>query len=68
MSVNPFYLYSYHFLNVFINSFFHYFSGQKREGFCQLLQQLKNKHSAKPDPDMITVFVGTWNMGKNSLA
>ncbi|KAG7267152.1 hypothetical protein CRUP_031863, partial [Coryphaenoides rupestris] len=36
---------------------------KKREGFCQLLQQLKNKHSAKPDPDMITVFVGTWNMG-----
>uniref|UniRef100_A0A8C7Z002 phosphatidylinositol-3,4,5-trisphosphate 5-phosphatase n=1 Tax=Oryzias sinensis TaxID=183150 RepID=A0A8C7Z002_9TELE len=36
---------------------------KKREGFCQLLQQLKNKHSEKPEPDMITVFVGTWNMG-----
>ncbi|XP_033936620.1 phosphatidylinositol 3,4,5-trisphosphate 5-phosphatase 1 isoform X1 [Pseudochaenichthys georgianus] len=35
----------------------------KREGFCQLLQQMKNKHSEKPEPDMITVFVGTWNMG-----
>uniref|UniRef100_A0A8C2B7T8 phosphatidylinositol-3,4,5-trisphosphate 5-phosphatase n=1 Tax=Cyprinus carpio TaxID=7962 RepID=A0A8C2B7T8_CYPCA len=35
----------------------------KREGFCQLLQQMKNKHSGKPEPDMITIFVGTWNMG-----
>ncbi|CAL8344474.1 phosphatidylinositol 3,4,5-trisphosphate 5-phosphatase 1 isoform X3 [Gadus morhua] len=40
-----------------------FYDTKKREGFCQLLQQLKNKHSAKPDPDMITVFVGTWNMG-----
>ncbi|KAG7267147.1 hypothetical protein CRUP_031858, partial [Coryphaenoides rupestris] len=40
-----------------------FYDAKKREGFCQLLQQLKNKHSAKPDPDMITVFVGTWNMG-----
>ncbi|KAM6963111.1 phosphatidylinositol 3,4,5-trisphosphate 5-phosphatase 1 [Aplochiton taeniatus] len=36
---------------------------KKREGFCQLLQQMKNKHSGKPEPDMITVFAGTWNMG-----
>ncbi|XP_022615006.1 phosphatidylinositol 3,4,5-trisphosphate 5-phosphatase 1 [Seriola dumerili] len=36
---------------------------KKREGFCQLLQQMKNKHSEKPEPDMITVFIGTWNMG-----
>uniref|UniRef100_A0A4W4EG02 phosphatidylinositol-3,4,5-trisphosphate 5-phosphatase n=1 Tax=Electrophorus electricus TaxID=8005 RepID=A0A4W4EG02_ELEEL len=36
---------------------------KKREGFCQLLQQMKNKHSGKPEPDMISVFVGTWNMG-----
>ncbi|XP_077572999.1 phosphatidylinositol 3,4,5-trisphosphate 5-phosphatase 1 [Stigmatopora nigra] len=39
---------------------------KKREGFCQLLQQMKNKHSGKPEPDMITVFVGTWNMGNAS--
>ncbi|XP_054458554.1 phosphatidylinositol 3,4,5-trisphosphate 5-phosphatase 1 [Anoplopoma fimbria] len=39
---------------------------KKREGFCQLLQQMKNKHSEKPEPDMITVFVGTWNMGNAS--
>ncbi|KAJ8277064.1 hypothetical protein GJAV_G00071080 [Gymnothorax javanicus] len=36
---------------------------KKREGFCQLLQQMKNKHSNKPEPDMITIFIGTWNMG-----
>ncbi|XP_041913737.1 phosphatidylinositol 3,4,5-trisphosphate 5-phosphatase 1 [Alosa sapidissima] len=36
---------------------------KKREGFCQLLQQMKNKHSGKAEPDMITIFVGTWNMG-----
>ncbi|KAJ8375173.1 hypothetical protein SKAU_G00057530 [Synaphobranchus kaupii] len=36
---------------------------KKREGFCQLLQQMKNKHSDKPEPDMITIFIGTWNMG-----
>ncbi|XP_036426263.1 phosphatidylinositol 3,4,5-trisphosphate 5-phosphatase 1 isoform X1 [Colossoma macropomum] len=36
---------------------------KKREGFSQLLQQMKNKHSGKPEPDMISVFVGTWNMG-----
>uniref|UniRef100_A0A3P8UV30 phosphatidylinositol-3,4,5-trisphosphate 5-phosphatase n=1 Tax=Cynoglossus semilaevis TaxID=244447 RepID=A0A3P8UV30_CYNSE len=39
---------------------------KKREGFCQLLQQMKNKHSEKPEPDMISVFVGTWNMGNAS--
>ncbi|XP_043926521.1 phosphatidylinositol 3,4,5-trisphosphate 5-phosphatase 1 isoform X2 [Protopterus annectens] len=36
---------------------------KKREGFCQLLQLMKNKHSGKPEPDMITLFIGTWNMG-----
>ncbi|XP_030072015.1 phosphatidylinositol 3,4,5-trisphosphate 5-phosphatase 1 [Microcaecilia unicolor] len=36
---------------------------KKREGFCQLLQQMKNKHSGQPEPDMITIFIGTWNMG-----
>lgn len=41
---------------------------KKREGFCQLLQQMKNKHSEKPEPDMITVFVGTWNMGKERFS
>ncbi|TWW57480.1 phosphatidylinositol 3,4,5-trisphosphate 5-phosphatase 1 [Takifugu flavidus] len=41
-------------------------NAKKREGFCQLLQQMKNKHSEKLEPDMITVFVGTWNMGNAS--
>uniref|UniRef100_W5UIG7 phosphatidylinositol-3,4,5-trisphosphate 5-phosphatase n=1 Tax=Ictalurus punctatus TaxID=7998 RepID=W5UIG7_ICTPU len=39
---------------------------KKREGFCQLLQQMKNKHSDKAEPDMISLFVGTWNMGNAS--
>lgn len=36
---------------------------KKREGFCQLLQQMKNKHSDQLEPDMLTIFTGTWNMG-----
>ena len=24
---------------------------------------MKNKHSEQPEPDMITIFIGTWNMG-----
>lgn len=37
---------------------------QKREAFCQLLQLMKNKHSKQDEPDMISVFIGTWNMGE----
>lgn len=37
---------------------------QKREAFCQLLQLMKNKHSNQDEPDMISIFVGTWNMGQ----
>ncbi|XP_068136794.1 phosphatidylinositol 3,4,5-trisphosphate 5-phosphatase 1 isoform X2 [Hyperolius riggenbachi] len=36
---------------------------KKREGFCQLLQEMKNKHSDQLEPDMLTIFIGTWNMG-----
>ncbi|XP_041125843.1 LOW QUALITY PROTEIN: phosphatidylinositol 3,4,5-trisphosphate 5-phosphatase 1-like [Polyodon spathula] len=36
---------------------------KKREGFCQLFQQMKNKHSDKSVPDMITIFIGTWKLG-----
>ncbi|KAM4695186.1 phosphatidylinositol 3,4,5-trisphosphate 5-phosphatase 1 [Discoglossus pictus] len=36
---------------------------KKREGFCQVLQQMKNKHSDQLEPDMLTIFTGTWNMG-----
>ncbi|XP_063061086.1 phosphatidylinositol 3,4,5-trisphosphate 5-phosphatase 2A [Engraulis encrasicolus] len=38
-------------------------SAKKREAFCQLLQLMKNKHSDQDEPDMISVFIGTWNMG-----
>lgn len=37
---------------------------QKREAFCQLLQLMKNKHSHQDEPDMISIFIGTWNMGE----
>uniref|UniRef100_A0A8C7FVJ8 phosphatidylinositol-3,4,5-trisphosphate 5-phosphatase n=1 Tax=Oncorhynchus kisutch TaxID=8019 RepID=A0A8C7FVJ8_ONCKI len=35
----------------------------KREAFCQLLQLMKNKHSNQDEPDMISIYIGTWNMG-----
>ncbi|XP_031716880.1 phosphatidylinositol 3,4,5-trisphosphate 5-phosphatase 2A isoform X1 [Anarrhichthys ocellatus] len=38
-------------------------SAKKREAFCQLLQLMKNKHSNQDEPDMISIFMGTWNMG-----
>ncbi|KAG8137146.1 putative Phosphatidylinositol-345-trisphosphate 5-phosphatase 2-like protein, partial [Naja naja] len=37
---------------------------EKREAFCQLLQLMKNRHSSQDEPDMISVFIGTWNMGE----
>uniref|UniRef100_A0A8B9PW77 phosphatidylinositol-3,4,5-trisphosphate 5-phosphatase n=1 Tax=Apteryx owenii TaxID=8824 RepID=A0A8B9PW77_APTOW len=37
---------------------------QKREAFCQLLQLMKIQHSNLDEPDLISVYVGTWNMGK----
>ncbi|KAG7226037.1 hypothetical protein INR49_018647 [Caranx melampygus] len=37
-------------------------SQRKREAFCQLLQLMKNKHSNQDEPDMISIFIGTWNM------
>uniref|UniRef100_A0A674C6N9 phosphatidylinositol-3,4,5-trisphosphate 5-phosphatase n=1 Tax=Salmo trutta TaxID=8032 RepID=A0A674C6N9_SALTR len=36
---------------------------QKREAFCQLLQLMKTRHSRLSEPDVISVFVGSWNMG-----
>uniref|UniRef100_A0A8C5ESR4 phosphatidylinositol-3,4,5-trisphosphate 5-phosphatase n=1 Tax=Gouania willdenowi TaxID=441366 RepID=A0A8C5ESR4_GOUWI len=38
-------------------------SAKKREAFCQLLQLMKNKHSNQDEPDMISIFIGTFNMG-----
>ncbi|XP_059201429.1 inositol polyphosphate phosphatase-like 1b [Centropristis striata] len=38
-------------------------SARKRDAFCQLLQLMKSRHSQLSEPDVISVFVGTWNMG-----
>uniref|UniRef100_A0A8C8EHV0 phosphatidylinositol-3,4,5-trisphosphate 5-phosphatase n=1 Tax=Oncorhynchus tshawytscha TaxID=74940 RepID=A0A8C8EHV0_ONCTS len=38
-------------------------SARKREAFCQLLQLMKTRHSRLSEPDLISVFVGSWNMG-----
>ncbi|XP_033991911.1 inositol polyphosphate phosphatase-like 1b [Trematomus bernacchii] len=38
-------------------------SARKRDAFCQLLQLMKTRHSHLSEPDVISVFVGTWNMG-----
>ncbi|KAK6298407.1 hypothetical protein J4Q44_G00314620 [Coregonus suidteri] len=38
-------------------------NARKREAFCQLLQLMKTKHSHLSEPDVISVFVGSWNMG-----
>ncbi|XP_046706213.1 inositol polyphosphate phosphatase-like 1b isoform X3 [Silurus meridionalis] len=38
-------------------------SFKKREAFCQLLQLMKSTNSQQNEPDAISVFVGTWNMG-----
>ncbi|XP_020308552.1 phosphatidylinositol 3,4,5-trisphosphate 5-phosphatase 2B [Oncorhynchus kisutch] len=38
-------------------------SARKREAFCQLLQLMKTRHSHLSEPDVISVFVGSWNMG-----
>ncbi|XP_053564761.1 phosphatidylinositol 3,4,5-trisphosphate 5-phosphatase 2 [Bombina bombina] len=42
---------------------FIFLNARKREAFCQLLQLMKNKHSNQDEPDMISVFIGSWNMG-----
>ncbi|XP_065545575.1 phosphatidylinositol 3,4,5-trisphosphate 5-phosphatase 2-like isoform X2 [Lathamus discolor] len=38
-------------------------SARKREAFCQLLQLMKIQHSNLAEPDLVSVYVGTWNMG-----
>ncbi|KAM8733026.1 inositol polyphosphate phosphatase-like 1b [Acanthopagrus schlegelii] len=38
-------------------------SVRKRDAFCQLLQLMKTRHSQLSEPDVVSVFVGTWNMG-----
>lgn len=41
---------------------------QKCDAFCQLLQLMKARHSQLTEPDMVSVFVGTWNMGEHELS
>uniref|UniRef100_K7FW42 phosphatidylinositol-3,4,5-trisphosphate 5-phosphatase n=1 Tax=Pelodiscus sinensis TaxID=13735 RepID=K7FW42_PELSI len=38
-------------------------NARKREAFCQLLQLMKIQHSNLDEPDLISVYIGTWNMG-----
>ncbi|XP_064185266.1 inositol polyphosphate phosphatase-like 1b [Anguilla rostrata] len=38
-------------------------STRKRDAFCLLLQLMKTRHSKLSEPDLISVFVGSWNMG-----
>ncbi|XP_074003273.1 phosphatidylinositol 3,4,5-trisphosphate 5-phosphatase 2-like [Numenius arquata] len=38
-------------------------NARKREAFCQLLQLMKIQHSKLDEPDLISVYIGTWNMG-----
>ncbi|TMS17460.1 Phosphatidylinositol 3,4,5-trisphosphate 5-phosphatase 2B [Larimichthys crocea] len=38
-------------------------SVRKRDAFCQLFQLMKTRHSQLSEPDVVSVFVGTWNMG-----
>ncbi|KAM9833080.1 inositol polyphosphate phosphatase-like 1b isoform X1 [Syngnathus typhle] len=38
-------------------------STRKCHSFCQLIQLMKTRHSELSEPDVISVFVGTWNMG-----
>uniref|UniRef100_A0A3P9NXA4 phosphatidylinositol-3,4,5-trisphosphate 5-phosphatase n=1 Tax=Poecilia reticulata TaxID=8081 RepID=A0A3P9NXA4_POERE len=38
-------------------------SARKCDSFCQLLLLMKSRHSQLDEPDMVSVFVGTWNMG-----
>ncbi|XP_019726761.1 inositol polyphosphate phosphatase-like 1b isoform X2 [Hippocampus comes] len=38
-------------------------STRKGNAFCQLIQLMKTRHSELSEPDVISVFVGTWNMG-----
>lgn len=36
---------------------------QSREHFCQLTQLIRNQKLAVEDQDIISIFVGSWNMG-----
>ncbi|XP_038145450.1 inositol polyphosphate phosphatase-like 1b [Cyprinodon tularosa] len=38
-------------------------SARKCDSFCQLFLLMKSRHSQLEQPDVVSVFVGTWNMG-----
>nr|BAO51251.1 inositol polyphosphate phosphatase-like 1b [Oryzias dancena] len=38
-------------------------SARKCDAFCQLLLLMKTRQCQRPEPDLVSVFVGTWNMG-----
>ena len=44
---------------------FEFESPALRESFCQMLHFMKKKHSRTQEPNLIDLFIGTWNQGKN---
>ncbi|RUS69396.1 hypothetical protein EGW08_022841, partial [Elysia chlorotica] len=38
----------------------------ERENFCLQIRQMKSLHSQEHDVDNVSIFVGTWNMGKSA--
>uniref|UniRef100_A0A8C7ZC86 phosphatidylinositol-3,4,5-trisphosphate 5-phosphatase n=1 Tax=Oryzias sinensis TaxID=183150 RepID=A0A8C7ZC86_9TELE len=41
-------------------------SARKCDAFCQLLLLMKSRQCQRLEPDVVSVFVGTWNMGGSS--
>ncbi|KAH9514603.1 Phosphatidylinositol 3,4,5-trisphosphate 5-phosphatase 2A [Bulinus truncatus] len=38
----------------------------ERESFCLQIRQMKSIHSQEQDVDNVSIFIGTWNMGKSA--
>ncbi|CAL1541371.1 unnamed protein product [Lymnaea stagnalis] len=38
----------------------------ERENFCLQIRQMKSLHSQEQDVDNVSIFIGTWNMGKSA--
>lgn len=43
---------------------FAFSDARQRELFCQLVTHMKRAHCADPEPDVVSLFVGTWNMAE----
>lgn len=41
-------------------------NAHERENFCLQVRQMKTLHSQETDVDNLSVFIGTWNMGKHN--